>query len=104
MNALLKNGMAIDGPIDSRNPGEQFIRVSVQSEDDLGFINRKVGFIPVKPEKFEGAFKALVEGKKTVQFGSQNSRSGAYNVSINDPALAVAEQPVGNETTLTHQA
>lgn len=93
-----KSRLIIDGPINSSNPGEQFIRVTEVTENDTPFLDKKTGFYSIKEGGYDDAIKWLQDNNKTFKIG-QRLRSGAFNVTMVD--AAVEEHVEQEERTLT---
>lgn len=97
-----KSKLILDGPINSSNPGEQFIRVTENVETDSPFLDKRTGFYPIKEGGYEEAIKWLKDNNKTFKIG-QRLRSGAFNVTMVDADVQeeVSEE-AEKETLLSH--
>jgi hypothetical protein len=83
---------------------EAFLTVTEDSEDDLGFITRKRGFMPISLEKAEIALKAAQEGTRKFVLGNRADNQNLYSVQMLTPAAAEQQPsaPAKSETTLEH--
>lgn len=100
--------MSLTGGIQSRNIGEEFIRVDVLDKPgEYGEINRKTGFLPVAEGQSAKLIKAIAEGKRSVKLGSQ-TKNGVFNIALIDPSMQGVEVPAGAAASadllLEHQA
>jgi hypothetical protein len=99
-----KSTLIIDGPINSSNPGEQFLRITENVETNSPFLEKRTGFYPIKEGGYDEAIKWLADNKKTFKIG-QRLRSGAFNVTMVDADVqAEVSEGVEKETLLAHKA
>lgn len=68
-----------------------YIRASVKTPDDLGFIAVKTGFVEVQAEKAPALLKALNENELAFEFGAQNAQGNYELTPVRVTANALVE-------------